>query len=234
MGFLDHSTNNIIIDAVLTDTGRAFLARNDGSFSIVRFALGDDEVDYATVEKYGRTVGKERIEKNTPVMEAQTVGTAALKHKLISVSNPNLTVLPKLTLQTSESTTSDTMSVTTAVGKKEIIVQQSIQNSQTVDSELTDMTFLVRVNNQFLGIAGEPAISVDADNMASYLITRTSKDNTTGAAKLSFNVTTKTITKAQFTVYSSATNVNVISTVVTVTGIQSGAQLSINVNISES
>ena len=28
MGFLDHSTNNIIVDAVLTDTGREFLAAN--------------------------------------------------------------------------------------------------------------------------------------------------------------------------------------------------------------
>ena len=74
MGFLDHSTNNIIIDAVLTDTGRRYLARNDGSFSIVKFALGDDEVDYSTISKYGRTVGKERIEKNTPVFEAQTIG----------------------------------------------------------------------------------------------------------------------------------------------------------------
>ena len=65
MGFLDHSTNNIIVDAVLTDTGRAFLARNDGSFSIVKFALGDDEVDYTIIEKFGRTVGKEKVEKNT-------------------------------------------------------------------------------------------------------------------------------------------------------------------------
>ena len=87
MGFLDHSTNNIIVDAVLTDTGRAFLARNDGSFSIVKFALGDDEVDYTIIEKFGRTVGKEKIEKNTPIFEAQTSGNLALKHKLVSVSN---------------------------------------------------------------------------------------------------------------------------------------------------
>ena len=51
MGFLDHSTNNIILDAVLTDTGRKFLSRNDGSFSITKFALGDDEVDYSLIEK---------------------------------------------------------------------------------------------------------------------------------------------------------------------------------------
>ena len=53
MGFLDHATNNIIIDAVLTDLGRAFLARNDGSFSLVKFAMGDDEVDYTIIEKFG-------------------------------------------------------------------------------------------------------------------------------------------------------------------------------------
>ena len=53
MGYLDHSTNNIIVDAVLTDIGREFLARNDGSFSIVKFALGDDEVDYTMIQKFG-------------------------------------------------------------------------------------------------------------------------------------------------------------------------------------
>ena len=79
MGFLDNSTNNIIVDAVLTDYGRQLLARNDGSFSIVKFALGDDEVDYLTIKKFGRTVGKEKIEKNTPVFEAQTNQNLALK-----------------------------------------------------------------------------------------------------------------------------------------------------------
>ena len=63
MGYLDGSTNNIILDAVLTDVGRQFLARNDGSFSIHKFALGDDEVNYDVISKYGRTVGKEKIEK---------------------------------------------------------------------------------------------------------------------------------------------------------------------------
>ena len=54
MGFLDNSTNNIIVDAVLTDYGRELLSRNDGSFSIVKFAFGDDEVDYTTIQKFGR------------------------------------------------------------------------------------------------------------------------------------------------------------------------------------
>ena len=38
MGFLDNS-GDIILDAVLTDTGRARLARADGSFQITKFIL---------------------------------------------------------------------------------------------------------------------------------------------------------------------------------------------------
>ena len=47
MGFLDHSTNNIIGDAVLTDSGREFLAANKGDFKIAFFSLSDDEVKAA-------------------------------------------------------------------------------------------------------------------------------------------------------------------------------------------
>ena len=53
MGFLDHSTNNIIIDAVLTDYGRRLLAENQGAFKIAFFSLGDDEIDYTTIKKFG-------------------------------------------------------------------------------------------------------------------------------------------------------------------------------------
>ena len=45
MAFLDNS-GDIILDAVLTDTGRLRLAQGDGSFKIAKFALGDDEINY--------------------------------------------------------------------------------------------------------------------------------------------------------------------------------------------
>jgi hypothetical protein len=46
MAFLDNS-GDIILDAVLTDTGRKRLAAGDGSFRIAKFAFGDDEIDYS-------------------------------------------------------------------------------------------------------------------------------------------------------------------------------------------
>ena len=50
MAFLDNS-GDIILGAVLTDTGRMRLARGDGSFRIAKFALGDDEIDYGLFDK---------------------------------------------------------------------------------------------------------------------------------------------------------------------------------------
>ena len=61
MGYLDNTTTTV--DAILTKKGRELLANNDDSFSLTFFALGDDEVDYSTIKQYGRTVGKEKVEK---------------------------------------------------------------------------------------------------------------------------------------------------------------------------
>ena len=98
MAFLDHSTNNIIIDAVLTDTGRKMLADNQGRFKIAFFSLADDEVDYTIIEKFGRAVGKEKISKNTPIFEAQTKGSLALKNRLLTLPDPTIIRLPSLTI----------------------------------------------------------------------------------------------------------------------------------------
>lgn len=70
MGFLDHSTNNIIVDAVLTAEGRAKLAA--GNLVISSYSFFDTEVDYTIIKKYGVVVGKEKIEKNTAILEAST------------------------------------------------------------------------------------------------------------------------------------------------------------------
>jgi hypothetical protein len=89
MGFLDHSTNNIIVDAVLTDVGREKLAAATVSESfIASYAFADDEVDYTMVKKYGTIVGKEKIEKNTPVFEASTNAELGVKYYLSTSANP--------------------------------------------------------------------------------------------------------------------------------------------------
>jgi hypothetical protein len=99
MAFLDNS-GDIILDAVLTDTGRMRLARGDGSFKIVKYSFGDDEIDYTTFNS-SHASGSAYYDLEilqTPVLEAFTNNTATMKSKLITVSNNNLLYLPILKL----------------------------------------------------------------------------------------------------------------------------------------
>ena len=65
MGFLDHSTNNIIIDAVLTDTGRRMLANNQGNFKIAFFSLAVVN----SVSVTGNASRTCRTESSTPLQQ---------------------------------------------------------------------------------------------------------------------------------------------------------------------
>ena len=236
MGFLDHSTNNIIVDAVLTDTGRAFLARNDGSFSIVKFALGDDEVDYTIIEKFGRTVGKEKVEKNTPIFEAQTSGNLALKHKMVSVSNPNLIRLPNLILSGDglDSTgTTLSMSRSGSGSSRTLTITQEIQNESTIDVELRDQAFIIKVPSRFLQLKGMTPDNVDADNIATYIVKRDPTTTSIGGSRLTVEVETKSVTDSQFLIYGNASDKSIISSVISIAGVQSGSVKEFEVQVSK-
>jgi len=99
MAFLDNS-GDIILDAVLTDTGRYRLAKGDGSFRIAKFALGDDEIDYAlhnTSDSRGNNFVDLDI-LSTPILEAFTDNASGLRSKLISIPRNDLLYLPILKL----------------------------------------------------------------------------------------------------------------------------------------
>lgn len=236
MGFLDHASNNIILDAVLTDVGRQFLARNDGSFSIHKFALGDDEVNYEIIAKYGRTVGKEKIEKNTPVFEALTNQQHAQKFKLISISNPNLLRLPSLSLSGDASVDGANGVVTLGRNVQKnstVTVEQTIQNETSIDIELRDQTFIVQLSNLFLQIQRQTPENIDGSQLATYILTRSPVENSFGGSTLQFTISVKSLTDSVFAVYGSTANKNIINTYVRVTGVQSGAVKEFRVSINK-
>jgi len=95
MAFLDNS-GDIILDAVLTDEGRRRLARADGGFKIVKFALGDDEVDYANYDR-NHSSGSAYYDLEilqTPVLEAFTNNDSLLKSKLLTYLDNTKFYLP--------------------------------------------------------------------------------------------------------------------------------------------
>lgn len=226
MGFLDNSTNNIIMDCVLTDVGRQFLARNDGSFSLVKFAVSDDEINYGIITKYGRTVGREKIEKNTPIFEAMTNQAYAQKYKLVSVSNPNLLRLPSFALSGDSNVDSTTETVTLGRNQQKtatVTVEQTIVNETSIDVELRDQTFTVDVPNTFLQLLRQTPVNIDGQQRASYILTRSPVENSFGGSSVQFTLSVKSLTDALFTVYGTTADKTLIKVYLKVTGMQSGA-----------
>lgn len=111
MAFLDNS-GDIIIDAVLTDTGRYRLAKGDGSFSIVKFALGDDEVDYALYNATASSGQRDLEIMQTPILEAFTNNASSMKSKLVSIPRNNILYMPVLKANnTKQDALNDTLSM---------------------------------------------------------------------------------------------------------------------------
>ena len=86
MGYLDNTS--ITVDAILTKKGRELLAKNDGSFNITQFALGDSEIDYTLFNEThpnGTQYSAEAIE-NMPLIEAIPDGANMLQSKLVTLA----------------------------------------------------------------------------------------------------------------------------------------------------
>ena len=152
-----NKTNNIIIDAVLTERGRELLARNDGSFRIDAFAFGDDEVDYSNIVKYGLNIGKEKIEKNTPICEAQTNENLALKYNNITLSNSNIRILyiPQLQVYDTANVVLNLNNTSNSVVSQKVKILSTVpkESGQTIiDSNLADLNFWVKMNSELLTI----------------------------------------------------------------------------------
>jgi hypothetical protein len=234
MGFLDHSTNNIIIDAVLTDKGRQLLARNDGSFQITRFSFGDDEVDYGIIKKFGRTVGKEKIEKNTPVFEAQTNSDLALKFRMISAANSYLDNLPYLTVSTVNGATTLVRGSTPV--QVDLQVKQSSENNSNIEVDLRDTSYIVSYDSRFLSVVGyennvsTPSTGQNFISSVRVRQTATNADGTEGSIA-TFRVAIKGFNDDFYNYYSTSANSGVITTFINISGTSSGAVVTQQVNI---
>ena len=235
MGFLDNTSNNIILDAVLTDLGRAALARNDGSFSIFKFAFGDDEVDYNHIVTHGRTVGKEKIEKNTPILEATTQASLGIKYRLRSLNNSNLTRLPTLELATSLA--SDIMSLsrtgTSAANptQKTITVEQRIQGAGTMDPDLIDYSYRVDLDNRFLSISNRVPDSISDDQVATYTIECNPTLTAQNTSSITLTIGARNTPDSLFSTYKQFGG-SVVERVCTISGVNSGAFKSFRIQIS--
>jgi hypothetical protein len=245
MGFLNHATNNIIIDAVLTDKGREYLARNDGSFQINKFVLCDDEVDYTIIEQYGIPLGKEKIEKNTPIFEAVTSTNLAVKYPLITLSNDTNKVFayPSVSLDS----TATPVIVSTATNASSGSTTKVIKIKTTIDQDtdfdlkkakLVDDYFKVKVFNKLLKLSGSEGIENTEKEITTYRVSASSLTDTadfTGQVSAEFKITALgVVTDSTYNTYSKSSDRTIIKTEIQIIGNRTNSVLIVPVTITSS
>ena len=147
MGYLNNST--ITVDAILTKRGRELLSRNDGSFNITQFALGDDEIDYSLFNEShpnGTQYSAEAIE-NMPLIEAIPNGQLSMNSKLITLSR-GANAIPYL-----ETGTGGAVSVNQGFSDTVIVSTYNLGGNNTTSTEEYIFTVLDnRLVDQFEGL----------------------------------------------------------------------------------
>ena len=221
------------MDAVLTDIGRKKLA--EGTFSISKFGLGDDEVDYTIIKKFGRTVGKEKIEKNTPVFEAQTNADLALKHKLVTVSNPYLTKLPYLEVSSTSNVTEATRGVTSTISVVQKPDDLFSSSTATGASDVRDTLFTIEYDSRFLSLSTASS-TVGNNNIATATVDYSGNASASGwnGAAVTLSFTVRSFSDSYFAYYSTNASNSTITTYVEITGVFSGQRVVQAVNIVKS
>jgi hypothetical protein len=218
MGFLNNSI--VTVDAILTRKGRELLAKNDGSFRITQFALSDDEIDYTMYNPthpsgsayYGQAID------GMPLLEAFADETQIMKYLL--------TTLPRGTSRLPILDLGYTV-ITLTQGASLAITPQTLNylgGTQTFESSGYVATISdVRLMNTFNGV-GINTTQATALNSSTTLGTNVSKT----VIGTTINLTATTINLLF------PDGVNQISTTLTVVGRDSGARITVPVQINKS
>ena len=216
MGYLNNTT--VTVDAILTKKGRELLARNDGSFRITQFSLADDEIDYTLYNSNhpsGSAFYGEAIE-NMPILEAFPDETQTMKYKLLTLPR-GTAKLPVLEL-----------------GYTTITLKQGASLSitpQTLNYLGTDSTFEASGYTATIGdsrtLSNFEGVGINTSTAANLNTTQTVGTN------VSRTVIGTTINLTATTVNTLFGTANTLNTILTLTGRDSGARLTVPLNITK-
>ena len=218
MGYLNNAV--VTVDAILTTKGRELLARNDGSFQITQFALADDEMDYTLYNPNhpsGSAYYGEAID-NMPLLEAFPSENQIMKYKLTTLPR-GTAKLPVLDLGYA--------GIVLKQGAQLSITPQTLNylgNEQVFETSGYSATIGdVRLMNTFIGQGIQTEAAITANQTATTTIGTSISKTVIGTQ---FNLTATTVN----TLFGSLTQ---LKTTLTVTGLDSGARLTIPVTVTQ-
>jgi hypothetical protein len=214
MAILNNTT--VTVDAILTKKGRELLARNDGSFQITQFSLADDEIDYTLynpTHPSGSAFYGEAIEA-MPMLEAFPDEAQIMRYKLVTLPR-GTSKLPVISL-----------------GYNTISLRQGASltiTPQTLNYLGATSTFEA---NGYTATISDIRLLSDFSGVGVTTTTSTTDANTTTGTKLSKSVLGTSFTLSGTTINTLfGTTTTQLSTTITVIGRDSGARITIPVNI---
>ena len=207
----------VTVDAILTTKGRELLARNDGSFQITQFSLADDEVDYTLYnpnQPSGSAFYGEAIE-NMPVIQAFPNDTQIMRYKLVTLPR-GTSRLPVVSLGYNTITLKQGASLTITPQTLNYLGATSTFEANGYIATISD----IRLLSSFQG-TGITTTTVGQPGL-----------NTTTGAVLSKSVLGTSFTLTGTTVNTLyGTSLTTLATTITVIGRDSGARITIPINI---
>jgi hypothetical protein len=215
MGYLNNQV--VTVDAILTNKGRELLAKNDGSFRITQFSLADDEIDYTLYNPNhpsGSAFYGEAIE-SMPVIEAFPNESQIMRYKLVTLPR-GTSRLPVINLGYS--------SITLKQGASLTITPQTLN--------YLGATSTFEANGYIATIADSRLLSTFQGTGINTTTTGTADLNTTTGTVLSLSQlgTSFTITGTTINTLFGST-LTTLTTTITVIGRDSGARVTIPINI---
>ena len=213
MGYLDNTS--ITVDAILTKRGRELLARGDGSFNITQFALADDEIDYTLYNEShpnGSQYFGEAIE-NMPLLEAIPDENNIMIHKLVTLPR-GTTKLPIITANVSK-------------------VQLSLGATTNVNPQTLNFQGLSNVKEPggYMATIADRRLLVSFDGVGGAAATTTARPFSNSALSETIRGTSFSLTAINSTTLF-GTN-NKLLTTLTIEGVDSGARVTIPVEITK-
>jgi hypothetical protein len=214
MAILNPTT--VTVDAILTRKGRELLARNDGSFQITQFALADDEIDYTLYNPthpsgsafYGQAI------ENTPVLEAIPDESQVMRYKLVTLPR-GTSKLPVINIGYNIISLRQGASLTITPQTLNYLGATSTFEANGYTATIADS----RLVSTFTGVGITTTVPVDNLNTTTGTVLSITQIGT------SFTLTGTTIN----TLF--GTNLTQLSTTITVIGRDSGARVTIPINI---
>ena len=219
MGYLNNQV--VTVDAILTKKGRELLAKNDGSFRITQFVLGDDEIDYTLynpTNPQGSAFYGEAID-NMPLLEAFADENQIMKYKLATLPR-GTAVLPVLDLGYSAITLKQGASLALTPQTLNFLGNATSFETSGYSATIADVRTLATFNG-----VGIQSTAAQDQNATSTTTIGTNVSSTVIGTQINLRATTVN------TLFGSNTQLN---TTITVVGLDSGARLTIPVTITKS